>query len=94
MTDPLDPNGVRILLVYGAKLRISRDGRQGIRVSAGYHDGSVMLEAVGFNTGGQATAAICEAAQACLDAGLGVSFAPHRMSNFPARIIRRKAPPQ
>ncbi len=81
---------VELLLVFGAKIKPSREGRPGIRVTAGYHDGSVLLEAVGFPSGGAANVAICEAAQACLDAGLVVQFAPHRMSNFPARVVRRR----
>ena len=85
--------GMHVLLVYGAKIKLSREGRPGIRVTAGYSDGSVLLEAVGFDTEGPATVAIREAADACRDAGLSVQPVPHRMSNFPARRVR-KAPPR
>lgn len=90
-TGPLTSDGVAVLLVYGAHVKISKDGRPGVRVSAGYHDGSVLLEAVGYELpwGGEARKALCDASQACIDAGLTVSFAPRRMSNFQARIVRR-----
>lgn len=90
--DQLDPTGVAVLLVYGARLKISRDGRPGIRVTAGHHNGSVLLEAIGFDPpqGGQAASAISQAAQACRDAGLVVQLAPHRMSNWPARVVFRR----
>ena len=87
----LRPESVAVLLVYGAEITVSRGGRPGIRVTAGYHDGSVLLEAVQFDNCHTAVKAICEAAQACLDAGLVVQFAPHRMSNYPARVVHRRA---
>ncbi len=88
----LTADGVAVLLVYGAHVKISKDGRPGIRVTAGYHDGSVLLEAVGYDPswGGDARKAINDAHQACVDAGLIVSFAPQRMSDFQARIVRRR----
>lgn len=88
----LTADGVAVLLVYGAHVKISKDGRPGIRVSAGYHDGSILLEAVGYDLpwGGEARKALCDASQACIDAGLLVSFASRRMSNFQARIVRRR----
>lgn len=87
----LTADGVAVLLVYGARIKISKDDRPGIRVTAGYHDGSVLLEAVGYASkwDGEAVEAICDASQACLDAGLTVSFAPRRMSDFQARIVQR-----
>lgn len=92
-TEELTVPGMHVLLVYGARIKISRNGQPGIRVTAGYSDGSVLLEAVGFDTEGPATVAIREAADACRDAGLCVQPVPHRMSNFPARRVR-KAPPR
>lgn len=88
--DPLTREGVHVLLVYGARIKMSREGQPGIRVTAGYHDGSVLLEAVGFNTRGPAQIALAEAVKACEDAGLLTTVVPHRMSSFPARIIRRR----
>lgn len=90
--EKLRPEGVAVLLVYGAAIRVARDGKPGIRITAGYHDGSVLLEAVGFDppNGGAACDAIVRAGRACLDAGLVVHRAPHRMSNFPARVIYRR----
>lgn len=89
MTGPLQALGVEILLVYGAEIRVARGGRPGIRVTAGYHDGTVLLEAVGFPACTEGVAAIREAHKACVAAGLDVKLAPPRMSNHPARIVRR-----
>jgi len=91
-TEPLTREGVHVLLVYGARIKVARDGRPGIRVTAGYHNGDVLLEAVGFDLPwcGEARQAITEAAQACEDAGLLVQIPPRRMSNYQARIVRRK----
>jgi hypothetical protein len=91
MTKPLTTLSVAVLLVYGAEIKVARDDQPGIRVTAGYHDGTVLLEAVGFHACTDATRAIAEAEQVCLDAGLNVSVAPRRMSNHPARVISRGA---
>lgn len=87
----LTERGLTVLLVYGAEIKTARAGEPGIRVTAGYHDGTVLLEAVGFDTEPEAHTAIAEAAQACMAAGLRVDFAPRRMSNHPARVISRGA---
>lgn len=91
-TELLTATGLAVLLVYGAEIEPPRDGQPGIRVAAGYHDGSVLLEAIGYPCFSTGNTAICRAAQACIDAGLRVDFAPHRMSKgHPARIVSRKA---
>ena len=84
--------GVKVLLVYGAHIKVATADQPGIRVTAGYHDGSVLLEAVGFPDRCAAVEATQEAATACLDAGLIVGAAPHRMSNYPARVVFRRRP--
>lgn len=86
----LTATGVEVLLVYGAKIKPSRNGSPGIRVTAGYSDGSVLLEAVGYPTGGQAVAAIAEAHRACEDADLVVRRSTHRLSPFPSRVVFRR----
>jgi hypothetical protein len=93
----LTPEGVAVLLVYGAEIKVARGprfpgdpGQPGIRVTAGYADGTVLLEAVGFPHLGESVPAIQEADQACVDAGLDVSFAPRGRSRYPARIVSRK----
>jgi hypothetical protein len=87
---PLTAPGMHVLLVYGARIRIAHGDKPGIRVTAGYSDGSVLLEAVGFATGGEAQVAIEEAARACKDADMIVQAVPYRLSNFPARRVRRR----
>lgn len=89
----LTRTGLSVLLVYGAEILPPRDGQPGIRVTGGYRNGTVLLEAVGYDSEPEAHTAIARAAQACIAADLRVSFAPHRMSNFPARVISRKVTP-
>ena len=88
----LTAEGVAVLLVYGAEIKVARNGRPGIRVTAGYHDGTVLLEAVGFQDFErvEAVRAIREADQACVDADLDVKLVPPQMSGYPARIVSRK----
>lgn len=96
----LTPRGVTVLLVYGAEIKTARapqgddPGQPGIRVTAGYHAGAVLLEAVGFEPAwsGEALATLDEAVRACQDAGLEVRMPPHRMSNHPARVVNRRLP--
>lgn len=90
--EPLTADGVRVLLVYGASIRVSTGDQPGIRVTAGYHNGSVLLEAVGFYPAwsGEALVALDEAVRACSDAGLVVNSPPPGLSNFPARRIHRR----
>lgn len=80
---------VEILLVFGAEIKTSRNGSPGIRVTAGYHDGTVLLEAVGFDTDGEAQQAITEATWACWAAGMGTRTAPRCMSTHRARLVWR-----
>lgn len=86
----LTPAGVTVLLVYGAEIKTATADRPGIRITAGYHDGTVLLEAVGFDNRVKALLAIGEADRACDDAGLERRPAPRRMSNHPASIVQRK----
>lgn len=93
----LNPDGVAVLLVYGAKLfppAVGPDGsrRPGIRVTVDAH-GTCLLEAVGYANHEAANLAICAAAQTCLDADLIVSFAPTWVDTADrslARVVRRR----
>ena len=91
-TGPLTADGVRVLLVYGASIRVSTGDQPGIRVTAGYPDHGVLLEAVGFSPAwsGAALVALDEAVRACKDAGLTVGVPPPGLSNFPARRVHRR----
>lgn len=84
--------GVEVLLVYGAKIKPARDGRPGIRVTAGHPDNGVLIEAVGFSPAwsGAALVALDEAVRACKDAGLVIQMPHHSRSGNPARVIRRR----
>lgn len=96
LTNPLHPEGVSVLLVYGAKLHPptaatpSTPARPGIRVTVDPH-GTCLLEAVGYPDDAAANVAICAAAQTCLDAELVVSFTPTWMNVKHARIVRRRS---
>ena len=90
MPATLTPEGIAVLLVYGAKIEVARGDQPGIRVTAGYHDGSVLLEAVGFACPTNAVAAIQRAHDACVDAGLDVRRPTRRTSNNPARLVWRR----
>lgn len=89
---------VEILLVFGAEIKTVRGARgddpgtPGIRVTAGYDDGTVLLEAVGFEPAwsGDALRAMDEAVDACYAAGLHVYMAPFYMTDLHARIVRRR----
>jgi hypothetical protein len=89
----LNPIGVAMLLVYGARLHPPRNGNPGIRVTVD-GQGICLLEAVGYPDHAAGNLAICEAAQVCIDAGLVVSFVP-RWVDTPdphlARTVRRRS---
>lgn len=89
----LKPEGVSMLLVYGARLFPPRDGRPGIRVTVDKH-GTCLLEAVGYDHRGDAIRAICEAAQTCIDSDLVVSFVPSwmKVDDTLCRLVRRRSP--
>jgi hypothetical protein len=76
-------------MVYGAAIPVARAGKAGIRITAGYRDGSVLLEAVNYAHREAGAEALREAERACMDAGLRVAFPPHRTSNHPARLVYR-----
>lgn len=83
---------VELLLTFGAKIKTSRDdSRPGIRVVT-MSGGSVLLESVGCDPrwSGAALVALDQAAHACQAAGMHVGLAPHGLSNFPARVVRRR----
>ena len=91
--DLLSATGLAVLLVYGAEIMPPREGRPGIEVTVDKY-GTVLLEAVGYPTDPEAHTAIAEAAQACVAAGLLVSFpstSVARTLRGPARVVRRKS---
>lgn len=86
----LNPEGVAVLLVYGAKLFPPGQGRPGIRVTVDAQ-GTCLLEAVGYATEAAGEQAIEEAGQTCLDAGLVVTSAPRWVeTRYPALVVRRR----
>jgi len=89
--------GVAILVRYGAQLSPPKpdEALPGIRCTQykGKAD-TVLMEAIGYSetpAGHEGHTAIARAAQACIDAGLVVSFADTRDSVYPCRIVRRPA---
>lgn len=95
-TSPANPTnlrapGVAILIRYGAKLSPPKpdEGLPGIRCTQYYGRPDVVLvEAIGYAPA-DGNDAICEAAKACLDSGLNVSFAGEGASLYPARLVSR-----
>lgn len=68
----LHEEGVAILLVYGAELFPPRNGRPGMRCTVDAR-GTVLIEPVGYPCATTRQAALEEARQTCLDAGLEVT---------------------
>ena len=92
----LTANGVAVLLVYGAEIKAARAGQPGVRVTAGYHDGSVLLEAVGFECATTGTAAIKTASREAVrttTAWTATAMDAIRIAPRCRSATRRKAPP-
>ncbi len=91
-TGPLTAVQLQVLLVFGAAIKPARDGRPGIRVTAGHPDSGVLIESVGHSPAwsGAALIALDEAVRACKDAGLVIQMPHHSRSGYPARVIRRR----
>jgi len=94
----LPPAGIALLIFTGTKHEVSipnpDEARPGVRPSQ--YKGSpdaVLIEAIGYEPDSEGHTAIARAAQACIDAGLEVSFAKPDDSRYPARVVRRKATP-
>lgn len=88
MIEPLKPEGVAMLLVYGARLMPPREGKPGIRVTV-EEDGACILQAVGYPDQPAAQTAIARAHQTCVDANLDV-YVIGPVEGLPARRVRRK----
>lgn len=87
----LQPAGVSMLLVYGARLFPPKDGKPGIRVTVDKH-GTCLLEAVGWPSLQQGLDAIKAAEQTCLDSDLIVSIPPSwmKVDTGLSRLVRRR----
>jgi hypothetical protein len=70
----LTETGVRILLVYGAKLFSAGDGRPGMRVLVD-EDGMCLITPVGYACPTARRLALDQARQTCEDAGLRIHIA-------------------
>lgn len=85
--------GVAMLVFMGERIGPPKleDAKPGIRATnlRGQAD-TVLIEAMGYDDDRDGHTAIARAAQACIDAGLHVSFAPTGDSLYPARVVRRQ----